>query len=372
MAVAVLGGCIRTCGENRSRSSLDLPPCQELLLKELKKTGKPLVVVLISGRPLSINWADRNADAIIQAFYPGAHGGTAVAQALLGDYNPGGKLTVTFPRTVGQIPFNFPYKPNSQVDGYPGVGPKGKKTRAAGALYYFGEGLSYTSFEYSNLKLSKTKRLPTESLEVEFDITNTGKYDGDEIVQLYIHDKASSITVYERMLRGFERVHLAAGETKRVKMQLDPKHFMMLDRNMKPVIEPGLFDIYIAASSIDIRLVETITMLDPNDPDKIFPQSDSPIASMLPKTLKAGDEFIIPLKSAREFHKVDIRWRLDSRCKYEILLNLGGGQFSLVKSAETMGGAQTPRFNADYKANDLMIRVVKGSGTITDLDCQGL
>ena len=153
LAVAVLGGCLRTCGENRSRSSLDLPPCQELLIKELKKTGKPLVVVLVSGRPLSINWADKSADAIIQAFYPGAHGGTAVAQALLGEYNPGGKLTVTFPRTVGQIPLNFPFKPNSQVDGYAGVGPKGQKTRAAGALYNFGYGLSYTTFEYSNLSV---------------------------------------------------------------------------------------------------------------------------------------------------------------------------------------------------------------------------
>lgn len=372
LAVAVLGGCLRTCGENRSRSSLDLPPCQELLIKELKKTGKPLVVVLISGRPLSINWADRNADAIIQAFYPGAHGGTAVAQALLGDYNPGGKLTVTFPRSVGQIPFNFPYKPNSQVDGYPGVGPKGKKTRAAGALYYFGYGLSYTSFEYSNLRLSKSTIMPTESIEIEFDITNTGKYDGDEIVQLYINDRLSSITVYERMLRGFERVHLAAGETKRVKMQLAPKHFTMLDRNMKPVIEPGLFDIYIAASSVDIRLVETITILDPDNPEKQFPHSSSQIASILPKTLNAGDEFIIPLNATRAFHKCDIRWRLDSRCTYEILLNLGGGQFSPIKSFETMGGAETPRFSEDYKANDLMIRVTKGHGTITDFDCLGL
>lgn len=372
VAVAVLGDCLRTCGENRSRSSLDLPGCQELLIKELKKTGKPLIVVLISGRPASINWADRNADAIIQAFYPGAHGGTAVAQALLGEYNPGGKLTVTFPRTVGQIPLNFPFKPNSQVDGYSGVGPEGKKTRAAGALYNFGYGLSYTTFEYSNLQLSSTKIRPDESINIEFDITNTGKYKGDEVVQLYIHDHLSSITVYERMLRGFERVTLNPGETKRVKMKLEPRHFTMHDRNMKRVIEPGLFDIYIATSSTDIRLVETITIIDPANPDAVYNLSDSPIASRLPVTFKEGDEFIIPLKSTVGFHKYNIKWRLDSRCQYEVLLNFGGGQFTPMHTLETSGGEATPRFKESHKANDIMIRVIKGKGTLVDFYCQAL
>ncbi|MBO5234428.1 MAG: glycoside hydrolase family 3 C-terminal domain-containing protein [Alistipes sp.] len=372
VAVAVLGDCLRTCGENRSRSSLDLPGCQELLIKELKKTGKPLIVVLISGRPASINWADRNADAIIQAFYPGAHGGTAVAQALLGEYNPGGKLTVTFPRTVGQIPLNFPFKPNSQVDGYAGVGPEGQKTRAAGALYNFGYGLSYTTFEYSNLQLSSTKIRPDESINIEFDITNTGKYKGDEVVQLYIHDHLSSITVYERMLRGFERVTLNPGETKRVKMKLEPRHFTMHDRNMKRVIEPGLFDIYIATSSTDIRLVETITIIDPANPDAVYNLSDSPIASRLPVTLKEGDEFIIPLKSTVGFHKYNIKWRLDSRCQYEVLLNFGGGQFTPMHTLETSGGEAIPRFKESHKANDIMIRVIKGKGTLVDFFCQAL
>ena len=372
VAVAVLGGCIRTCGENRSRTSLDLPPVQELLIKELKKTGKPLVVVLISGRPLTINWADRNADAILQAFYPGAHGGTAVAQALIGEYNPGGKLTVTFPRTVGQIPMNFPYKPNSQVDGYVGVGPNGRKTRAAGTLYDFGYGLSYTTFEYSNLRLSSKRILPTENLEVTFDITNTGKYKGDEVVQLYTHDLASSITVYEKMLRGFERITLEPGETKTVKMVLEPRHFVMLDRNMKPIIEPGLFDIYIAASSSDVRLVETITMVDPHNPDRKYKTTDSPVASMLPATLKEGEEITIPLKQSQEFGKLDIAWRLDSRCTYEVSVNLGGGQFSLLQTVETVGGPAKLRFDAKHKACDLRIRVTKGSGVITHLDSPAL
>ena len=372
VAVAVLGDCLRTCGENRSRSSLDLPGCQELLIKELKKSGKPLIVILVSGRPASINWADRNADAIIQAFYPGAHGGTAIAQTLLGDYNPGGKLTVTFPRTVGQIPFNFPFKPNSQVDGYAGVGPEGKKTRAAGALYDFGYGLSYTTFEYSNLQLSSKKIRPDESINIEFDITNTGKYKGDEIVQLYIHDHFSSITVYERMLRGFERVTLNPGKTKRVKMTLEPRHFTMLNRDMKPIIEPGLFDIYVAASSTDIRLVETITIIDPANPNAIYKISDSPIASRLPVELKEGDEFVIPLKSSVGFYKYNVEWRLDSRCQYEVSLNLGGGQFTPVQTVETSGGKVTLRLNSTMRANDIMIRVIKGKGTLIDFYCQAL
>ena len=372
VAVAVLGDCLRTCGENRSRSSLDLPGCQELLIKELKKSGKPLIVILVSGRPASINWADRNADAIIQAFYPGAHGGTAIAQTLLGDYNPGGKLTVTFPRTVGQIPFNFPFKPNSQVDGYAGVGPEGKKTRAAGALYDFGYGLSYTTFEYSNLQLSSKKIRPDDSINIEFDITNTGKYKGDEIVQLYIHDHFSSITVYERMLRGFERVTLNPGETKRVKMTLEPRHFTMLNRDMKPIIEPGLFDIYVAASSTDIRLVETITIIDPANPNAIYKISDSPIASRLPVELKEGDEFVIPLKSSVGFYKYNVEWRLDSRCQYEVSLNLGGGQFTPVQTVETSGGKVTLRLNSTMRANDIMIRVIKGKGTLIDFYCQAL
>lgn len=372
VAVAVLGGCLRTCGENRTRTSLDLPPVQEMLIKELKKTGKPLVVVLVTGRPLSVNWADRNADAILQAFYPGAYGGTAVAQALLGEYNPGGKLTVTYPKTVGQIPFNFPYKPNSQVDGYVGVGPEGKKTRAAGALYNFGYGLSYTTFEYSNLKLSSKAILPTENLEVSFDVTNTGKCKGDEIVQLYTHDVASSITVFERMLRGFERITLEPGETKTVTMTLTPKDFTMLDRNMKPVIEPGLFEIYVASSSVDVRLAEMITMKDPADPDKVFKMSDSPLSDRLPITLKEGDGFVIPVDQSVEIKKFDIQWRLDSNCTYEVLLNVGGGQFNVELVMETTGGMQKPRFTGAFKASDIMIRVVRGHGTITHFDCLAL
>lgn len=135
VGIVVLGGGVRTCGENKSRSSLDLPGRQLHLLKALVNTGKPIVLILINGRPLSINWADKFVPAILEAWYPGAQGGIAVADVLFGDYNPGGKLTVTFPKSVGQIPFNFPAKPASQVDGGTQKGVTGNMTRVNGALY---------------------------------------------------------------------------------------------------------------------------------------------------------------------------------------------------------------------------------------------
>src|SRR6185369_16034530 len=149
VAVVVLGDQAATVGESASRSSLDLPGRQEMLLQAVAATGKPVILVLINGRPISINWANKYVPGIIEAWFPGAQGGTAIADVLFGDYNPGGKLTMTFPKTVGQIPFNFPTKPNAQWEG--------EKSRVNGALYYFGHGLSYTNFTYSNLKLSPTK-----------------------------------------------------------------------------------------------------------------------------------------------------------------------------------------------------------------------
>lgn len=369
VAVVVVGGNVRTCGENRSRSSLDLPPIQEMLLKEVHKAGIPLVVVMINGRPLSVNWADRNARAILEAWYPGAHGGTAVARALLGEYNPGGKLTVTFPRTVGQIPFNFPFKPNSQIDGDVGVGPSGRKTRAAGALYNFGYGLSYTTFEYSDIALSQDRILPGDSLEVSFTLKNTGSRAGDEIAQLYIRDMVSSITVYERMLRGFERIHLEPGEARRVTFRLGPEDFSMLDRDMKRIIEPGLFEIFVGAASTDMRLGATLTVLDPADPLRRFSSGNTKLSGILPATLKAGEEITFPLQPDVSFNRVDLQWRIDTHCTYQIQLNMGGGQFQTIREASTEGGLVKNRFNLSYKASDFRILVTSGSGTLNDFDC---
>ncbi len=254
VAVVVLGGGERTCGESHSRSSIDLPGRQLDLLRAVYATGKPVVLVLINGRPLSINWADRYIPAILEAWYPGSKGGTAVSEALFGDYNPGGKLTVTFPKSVGQIPFNFPHKPAAQANGGNKLGPDGNATRANGAIYYFGHGLSYTTFEYSGLKLSAETIRPNEGITVSCTVKNTGSRAGDEVAQLYLRDEQSSVTTYEKVLRGFERIHLAPGESKEVTFKLLPRDLELLDRSMKRVVEPGKFKVMVGTSSVDIKL----------------------------------------------------------------------------------------------------------------------
>ncbi|MBP3382761.1 MAG: glycoside hydrolase family 3 C-terminal domain-containing protein [Tidjanibacter sp.] len=376
VVVAVVGGSNRTCGENKSRTSLELAGHQNTLLKALKKAGKPMVVVLINGRPLSINWAEQNADAILEAWYPGAHGGQAIAEVLFGDYNPGGKLTVTFPKTVGQIPFNFPFKPASQVDGPVTFGPNGDQSRVNGALYNFGYGLSYTTFEYSNLKLGKTKVLPYEDVEVEFDVTNTGKMAGDEVVQLYVSDCVSSVTVYEKQLRGFERVHLEPGQTKRVKMTLRGDLLSLLDVNMKRVVEPGYFDIMIGASSVDIRLTEKLLVLDEKGDYKevgAYADDVSVVRSTLPATLSRGVDVTFPVKKDVKVDYLTITWGDDADgCEFEILTTIGGGQFLPVYGGiAEKGKSQTCRFEA-ATASEIRVAVTKGKGTVKALESSAL
>ena len=254
VAIVVLGGGERTCGESRSRSSIDLPGRQLDLLQAVYATGKPVVLVLINGRPLSINWADRYVPAILEAWYPGSKGGTAVSEAIFGDYNPGGKLTVTFPKSVGQLPFNFPHKPAAQADGGKKLGLKGDASRANGAIYDFGHGLSYTTFECSDLKLSADKRQPDGKLTVSCTIKNTGRRAGDEVAQLYLHDELSTVTTYEKVLRGFERIHLAPGEAKEVSFELLPRDMELINRNLQRVVEPGKFKVMVGTSSTVIKL----------------------------------------------------------------------------------------------------------------------
>jgi beta-glucosidase len=225
---------------------LDLPGRQLQLVQAVFAVGKPLVVVLLNGRPMSINWINKHVPAIIEGWFPGVQGGTAIAEVLFGDYTPGGKLTVTFPKTVGQIPFNFPTKPNAQWEG--------EKTRVNGALYYFGHGLSYTTFGYDHLKISPTRQTIGGSVQVSVDVKNTGLRSGVEIVQLYTRDLVSSVTTYEKNLRGFERVELQPGESKTVTFVLTPSDLSLWDRNMRFVVEPGAFRVMIGSSSEDIRL----------------------------------------------------------------------------------------------------------------------
>jgi beta-glucosidase len=246
MAIVVLGDSEKTVGESLSRTSLDLPGRQLELLQAVYATGKPVVVVLLNGRPLSINWADKYIPAIIEAWFPGAQGGAAIADALFGDYNPGGKLTVTFPKTVGQIPFNFPAKPNSQWEG--------ERSRVNGALYYFGHGLSYTTFAYSNLRIAPLRARQGGQVTVTVDVRNSGTREGDEVVQLYTRDLVSSVTTYEKNLRGFQRIHLRPGETQTVSFELVDRDLALWNRIMQFVVEPGMFRVMVGSSSEDIRL----------------------------------------------------------------------------------------------------------------------
>src|SRR5216110_1532461 len=243
VTVVVLGDSPNTVGETASRTSLDLPGRQLDLVQAVYATGKPVIVVLLNGRPMSINWIDKYVPGIIEAWFPGAQGGTAIADVLFGDYNPGGKLSVTFPKTVGQIPYNFPTKPNAQWEG--------EKTRVNGALYFFGHGLSYTTFAYSNLRINPqvmsearqsgraARVAPSLKVTVSCDITNSGSRTGDEVVQLYTHELVTSVTTYEKNLRGFERIHLNPGETKTVTFVLTRDDLGLWDRQMHFVIEPG-------------------------------------------------------------------------------------------------------------------------------------
>ena len=257
--IAVLGEDVFRVGEGLSRTGLDLPGRQEQLLQALQATGKPVVLVLINGQPLTINWANRYIPAILEAWFPNQYGGRAIAETLFGDYNPGGKLSITFPKTTGQIEYNFPFKPGSQAD-------QGRKeysygnTSVNGALYPFGFGLSYTTFNYSNLVVDPVVQKQQGDMRISVDVSNTGTRKGDEVVELYIKDKVSSVTTYESQLRGFERVALNSGETKTIHFILHPQDLELLDKNMNWTVEPGEFEVRIGASSEDIKLKKDFTI----------------------------------------------------------------------------------------------------------------
>ena len=182
---------------------------------------------------------------MLHAWFPGEFCGQAVAQTLFGDYNPGGRLAVTFPKSVGQIPYAFPFKPGVDVD---------NKTSVWGPLYPFGYGLSYTTFQYSDLKITPQEQTPDGCISVSCKVTNTGKRAGDEVVQLYINDIVSSVTTYTRVLRGFERISLESGESREVTFTLTPQDLGLWDKDMKFSVEPGKFSVFVGASSKDIRL----------------------------------------------------------------------------------------------------------------------
>lgn len=259
--ICVLGEDEYTTGESRSRSSLDLPGRQEDLLRALTETGKPIVLVLINGQPLTINFAKKYTPAILETWFPTCNGGNVIAETLFGDHNPSGRLTITFPKTVGQLEYNFPFKPNSQA-GQPATGPNGSgNTRVLGELFEFGFGLSYTTFSYSNLQVTPKSQGTQGQYTIKCDVENTGSRAGYEVVQLYVSDKVSSVTTYESDLRGFEKIYLNPGEKKTVTFIIKPEDLQILDKDMNWTVEPGEFEFMVGKSSKDIQLRETVTAI---------------------------------------------------------------------------------------------------------------
>jgi beta-glucosidase len=239
-----------TCGETRDRAELGLPGVQEELARAIVAVGKPVAVVLINGRPLAIPWLDENVPAVLEAWLPGEEGAIAVAEILFGDINPGGKLPITIPRSVGQVPISYNHKPsggrsNWYVDYI---------EMPASPLYPFGHGLSYTTFSYSDLRIPSEKAGCGEKVEISLSVTNTGKVIGQEVVQLYICDEYASIPRPVKELKGFCRITLDPGESRRLTFHLPVDLLAYYDENLELVVEAGLIKVMIGSSSEDIRL----------------------------------------------------------------------------------------------------------------------
>lgn len=251
--VAIMGERENMTGEAASQTNIDLPGLQKEFLAELKKLGKPIVLVLFNGRPLTLTWEDENMDAILEAWWPGTRGGDAIAQTLFGANNPNGKLPMTFPRNVGQLPLYY----NHKNTGRPYLGPtdpeqkyKSQYTDVSNTpLYPFGFGLSYTTFEYSNLKISSDKIKFDEKLKVSVDVKNTGNYDGQEVVQLYIRDLVGSVTRPVKELKGFEKITLKKGEAKTVSFEISSEDLKFYNIDMKNVAEAGSFEVFVGENS---------------------------------------------------------------------------------------------------------------------------
>jgi len=249
--VAVMGersGIFRlpaVTGEGRDQTSLSLPGVQEELLRALGDLGKPLIVVLVNGRPMAVKWAAEKASAIIEAWFPGEEGGNAVADVLFGDYNPGGKLPISIPQDTGQIPVYYSRRASSFRD---------YVFMSAKPLFPFGHGLSYTQFEYSLLKIEPEKIGSAGSVTISFDVKNVGRFKGDEVAQLYIRDPIASVSRPIKELKGFKRITLEPGEKKRVTFTLSTDQLAFYDRHMRLIVEPGLYEVMVGSSSEDIRL----------------------------------------------------------------------------------------------------------------------
>ncbi|WP_261990178.1 beta-glucosidase BglX [Hymenobacter sp. BT188] len=254
--VAAVGESQGMTGEAASRADISIPAPQMELLKALKKTGKPLILVLMNGRPMALSWENQNADAILETWFSGTQGGNAIADVLFGDYNPSGKITATFPQVVGQVPLYYnhkstgrPFNGTDKLDKY--------KSRyldvSNDPLYPFGYGLSYTTFSYSKPELSKTTIKQNEPLEVRVTVRNTGNVDGEETAQFYIRDMVGSITRPVKELKGFQKVTLKKGESKTLTFRLTPDDLKFYNNDLKFVSEPGDFQVFVGGNSRDVQ-----------------------------------------------------------------------------------------------------------------------
>lgn len=239
-------------GEFLDRAMLNLPGNQELLIQEMAKTGKPIVVLLVGGSAITMGSWIKDASAILNVWYPGEEGGTAVAETLFGDYNPAGRLPITYPVHEAQLPLVYNHKPTGRGDDYNNLSGE--------PLFPFGYGLSYTTFEYSNITLAKKEIKVNEGTTVSFTLKNTGTKDGEEVAQLYLRDMLATVVRPVLELKGFERVKLKAGESKTISFKITPEMLQMLDANLKTVIEPGDFRVMIGSSSRELQLKETLTL----------------------------------------------------------------------------------------------------------------
>jgi beta-glucosidase len=223
---------------------------QEDLVKAVYATGTPVIVILVNGRPLSIRWIAENIPAILEPWWSGEQGGNAVADVLFGDYNPGGRLPITIPRNVGQLPMYYNISPGNAFDrvehGYVDV--------SASPLYEFGFGLSYTTFEYKDLVITPQSLDKYGDVKISLNVTNTGSRTGTEVIQLYINDVLSSVSRPAKELKGFKKIELKPGESKAVEFLLTPEHLSFLDKDLNRIVEPGKFMVMIGSSSENIRL----------------------------------------------------------------------------------------------------------------------
>ena len=260
--VAALGEAAEMTGEAASRSDISLPQNQQDLLKALLKTGKPVVLVLFTGRPLTLTWENENVPAILNVWFAGSEAGNAIADVLFGDVNPSGKLSATFPRNVGQIPIYYSHKNTGRP-----LGDDSKwfqKFRSNyldvpnSPLFPFGYGLSYTTFQYSDIKLSKNSLTQTDKIMASVEVKNTGNFDGEEVVQLYIHDKVGSITRPVKELKGFEKIMLKKGESKMVSFTISVNDLKFYDNNLNYKAEAGEFELMIGTNSEDLKKVDFV------------------------------------------------------------------------------------------------------------------